>query len=368
MPPRSRLRAAGRSVLAHVPERWRARLLGLAARGTRMAGAEVGLVSVVVVHEDGDRVDEALASVRAQTHPLVEVLVCPVGSATALLPDDPRFRRRAPVATSYAAVNGGIEAATGRYVVLLRGCDRLLPHAVTELAGRLARSGADLVSGVLEQAGEAESWLRRAQTDGDPVADLGLANKAFTRDLARSLRLTAVDDWLCSSTLAHLLPTIRVESLDRPVARYAHDRGRRAYGARPSPLPELDHWLSLRDLVAGALAGSPLAAGWTRHWYDVLAPRFVSDAERADDATWAWLVELSAVPDGLDLRASSRSLLALAHDGRRSDVEALAAELDLLGDDVPTEIGETGPLAAWSSVALTPELRRLGERESRLRT
>src|SRR3954451_20096422 len=104
MPPRSRLRAAGGSVLAHVPERWRARLLGLAARGTRMAGAEVGLESVVVVHEDGDRVDEALASFRPQPPPLVEALLCPVGSATAVLPDAPRLRRRAPVATSYAAV------------------------------------------------------------------------------------------------------------------------------------------------------------------------------------------------------------------------------------------------------------------------
>src|SRR5262245_14313473 len=119
MPNRSDLRTIGRSVLARVPGRWRARLLGLAARSTRMAGADVGLVSVVVVHEPGDRVEEALASVRAQTHPLLEILVCPVGSAETELPDDPRFRGRPPVATSYAAVNAGVEATTGRYVVLL---------------------------------------------------------------------------------------------------------------------------------------------------------------------------------------------------------------------------------------------------------
>src|SRR4051794_11407525 len=378
MPPRSRLREAGRSVLARVPGRWRARLLGLAARGARMPGAHVGLVSVVVVHEPGDRVEEALASVRAQTHPLLEVLVCPVGSATAGLPDDPRFRGLPPVATSYGAVNGGVEAATGRYVVLLRGCDRLLPHTIADLAGRLASSGADLASGLLEQSGEAEPWLRRAQVDShplagtsappDPAADLGLGNKAFTRDLARALRLTEVDDWLCSPTLAHLLPTARVEVLAHPVVFFAHDRGRRAYGARPSPLPALDHWLTLRDLVSAALVGSPVAEGWTRHWYDVLAPRFVADAERADDATWHRLVGLSSVPDGLDLRASSRGLLALAAQGRRSDVESLAAELDLLDDDVPTEPGETGPLAAWSSVTLPASQRRLGERETRLRT
>src|SRR4051794_22592481 len=354
MPPRSRLRDAGRSVLARVPGRWRARVLGLAARGSRMAGADIGLVSVVVVVERDDRVDGALDSVRAQTHPLLEVLVCPVGSAVAALPDDPRFRGLPPVSTSYGAVNAGVDAATGRYVVLLRGCARLLPSAVADLTGRLARSGAHLASGLLEQTGEAEPWLRRAQADShppagssaiaDPVADLGLGNKAFTRDLARTLRLTEVDDWLCSPTLAHLLPTVRLEVVGRPVARFAHDRGSRAYGARPSPLPLLDRWLTLRDLVSAALTGSPFADGWTRHWYDVLAPRFVADAERADDATWQRLVELSSVPDGLDLRASSRALLTLAAQGRRSDVESLAAELDLLDDDVPTEPGETGPL------------------------
>ena len=44
------------------------------------------------------------------------------------------------------------------------------------------------------------------------------------------------------------------------------------------------------------------------------------------------------MPPALDLRASSRSLLWLAGQGRRDDVEALAAELDVLGDDVPTEL------------------------------
>src|SRR3954447_10724752 len=197
MPNRPDLRTIGRSALARVPGRWRARLLGLAARSTRMAGSDIGLVSVVVVHEVGDRIEDSLASVRGQTHALLDVLVCPVGTAPTALPDDPRFRDRAPVATSYAAVNAGVEAATGRYVMLLRGCDVLLPHAVADLAERLAHSDADVATGLLEQVGEDEPWLRRAQTDSHPsgpdataadlVADLGLGNKAFTRDLARSL-------------------------------------------------------------------------------------------------------------------------------------------------------------------------------------
>ena len=83
------------------------------AAGSGVAGAEIGLVSVVVVPEHGDRVEECLASVRGQTHALLDVVVCPVGSAAAELPDDPRFRAIAPAATAYAAVNAGIAAATG---------------------------------------------------------------------------------------------------------------------------------------------------------------------------------------------------------------------------------------------------------------
>jgi CDP-glycerol glycerophosphotransferase (TagB/SpsB family) len=339
----------------------------------------VGLVSVVVVPEEGDRVEECLASVRGQTHVLLDVLVCPVGRAAADLPRDPRFRTRRPARTTYDAVNAGIEAAAGRYVVLVRGCDRLLPHAVADLTGSLAASGSDLATGILLQEGEPETWLRRAQEDshaaastGEPpspelAADLTLANKAFTRDLARRLRLGEKDHWLVSHTLAHLLPAATVDVLDRPVARWAHGRGHRPFGACPSQLPELEGALLRRELVGAAFAGSSLAEGWRRHWYDVQLPRFVADAERADESTWIRLVELVHAPAGLELRASSRSLLWLASQGRREEVEALSAELDSLGDDVPTELTEVGLVARWRSVSVADEHALLAPRESRLR-
>jgi CDP-glycerol glycerophosphotransferase (TagB/SpsB family) len=380
MPPRPRLRAAGRTALGLVPGPARSRVLKAVGTLAGISGAEVGLVSVVVVVEAGDRVEECLASVRAQTHGLLEALVCPVGPVRSWLPDDPRFRARPPVATSYDAVNGGIEAAVGDHVVLVRGCDRLLPQALELLAGSLAVSGSDLASGVLEQAGEPEPWLRRAQADShdqptagrpagaEQAADLTLANKAFTIGFARRLRLVESDDWLCSPSLAHLLPVATVDVLDRPVAVFAHDRGHRAYGARPSPLPRLEGALLTRDLVGAALAGSALAEGWLRHWYDVLLPRFVADAERADEPTWIRLVELVHAPRGLELCAAARSLLWLAGQGRREEVEALAVELDGLGDDLPTELSEDGVLmAAWRSVELPDDVRRLAEDETRLR-
>ena len=184
-----------------------------------------------------------------------------------------------------------------------------------------------------------------------------------------TLRLVENDDWLCSPSLAHLLPEATVDVLDRPVAVFAHDHGHRAYGARPSPLPRLEGALLRRDLVGAALAGTPLADGWLRHWYDVQLPRFVADAERADEPTWLRLVELVHAPRELELRAAPRSLLRLAGQGRREDVEALAAELDGLGDDLPTELTDDGlPVAVWRSVELPTEVRLLADDETRLRT
>jgi len=384
MPPRSRsLRETGRAALRSswgwVPGPVRSRVLGAVGTRLRLAGAEIGLVSVVVVPEEGDRVEECLASVRAQSHALLDAVVSPVAHARAELPGDPRFRSIAPSATAYDAVRAGIAAAAGRYVVLVRGCDLLLPTAVSDLAGALAASGSDLATGVLSQTGEPEPWLRRAQAYGHGEAvsaaapppslagDLSLANKAMTRDLARRLALGPEDDWLCSPALAGLLAQVTVDVVDRPVARYAHDRGHRAFGARPSPLPLLDHWRRLDHQVSLALAGTALADGWRQHWYDVLLPRFVADAERADDAQWAQLVELSDVPDELDLRAASRGLLTLAARGRRGEVEALSAELESLDDDFPTELSDRGPLAVWRSVELPPDARRMSAAETALR-
>jgi CDP-glycerol glycerophosphotransferase (TagB/SpsB family) len=380
MPPRSRLRELGRATLGHVPGPVRSRVLGAVGGRAGLTGAEIGLVTVVVVPEAGDRVEDCLASVRGQTHALLDVVVSPVGSADTVLPSDPRFRAIAPSATSYDAVRAGVRTAAGRYVVLVRGCDQLLPHAVSALAGSLARSGSNLATGVLEQSGEPEPWLAHAQAAthetpgwGQPAprlfaGDLTLANKAFTRHLARRLILTDDDDWLCSPSLAALVPGLTLDVVDRPVARFAWDRGRRAYGARPSPLPELGHWLGLqRKVIATVGDDAAFDDGWLRHWYDVLLPRFVTDAERADPEMWRRLVALSAVPAEVDLRAASRSLLTLAAADRRTEVEALAAELDSLGPDVPTELTGDGLAARWSSVELPARLRLLAESETRLR-
>src|SRR5215218_4285729 len=116
---RSRLRDLARSAWGWVPGPVRARVLGAFGSRAGLGGGDIGLVSVVVVPEDGDRVEDCLASIRAQTHALLDVVVSPVGSGATELPDDPRFRALVPETTAYAAVRAGVAAATGRYVVLV---------------------------------------------------------------------------------------------------------------------------------------------------------------------------------------------------------------------------------------------------------
>ena len=364
MPERSRARAGLRRAFGLLPPAVRARLLDRLSGVVGIAGADLGLVSVVVVAEPGDRLEDALASVRGQSHPLLDVVVCPVGphlTAAALPSEDPRFRTVAPHATWWEAANAGLAASYADSALLLRGCDTLSPDAVTRLATVAREAGAAVVRGRLGQAGEPEPWI--------PAADAVLPTLSTALVAARALRLGPEDDWLCSVSLARLLagehPTPLV---DHEVSRWAHERGQRAFGAQPSPLPDLRHWVDLHRRVLEATAGTPYAARWRTAWADAVLPRFLADAERADDRTWLDLVALARDEDVDDpaLHARSRALLWLAAQDRRPDLEALSAETTGDEDAVPTALAGDHPVAVWRSVSLPESVARLGETEDRL--
>lgn len=349
---RSRLRGAARRGLGLVPARQRAALLR--TLGSRVGLTGGGLVTVVVVAEAGDRLSDCLASVRAQSHGLLDVVVCPVASATVELPDDPRFRSLPPVATWWQAANAGLADAYGDAAMLVRGCDTVPPDGVEILASTMQESGRrpDAVFGDLAQQGEPERWLTGAQ-QRLPV----LATVLFR--MPTLARLTADDAWLCSPSLARLLePKGSWVWVPRPVVRWAHDRGRRPYGAMPSPLPELDRW---ERLVA------PLSDR-ASVWPEILLSRFVVDAERASAEQWARLVVLAREAEALDSprRVAARTLLWLTARDRRTDVEALAAEVAGYGDDVPTRVVDGEVLADWRSVAVPEAVARLADHETDL--
>ncbi|MGI8521691.1 MAG: CDP-glycerol glycerophosphotransferase family protein [Nocardioides sp.] len=344
---RSRLREVARRGLGLVPARQRAALLR--TFGDRVGLAGHGLVTVVVVAEPGDRLADCLASLRAQTHALLDVVVCPVGAAAVRLPDDPRIRFLPAAATWYDAANRGLAEAYGDAVMLVRGCDAVPPDGVETLASTLHRESAAAVTGDLAQQGEAERWLTHTQASLPVLATVLLRTPT-------DLRLTADDDWLCSPSLARLLAGIGSVPVPRPVVRWAHERGRRAFGARPSPLPELDRW----ERLGRTLSDQTL-------WPDVLLPRFVADAERASPEQWTRLVAL-AQGAGLDgsVHVASRTLLWLAAQDRRTDVEALAAELAGYGEDLPTQVVDGEVVATWRSVDVPAGVARLVESETPL--
>ncbi|CUR54432.1 hypothetical protein NOCA2170004 [metagenome] len=319
---RSLGRRSVRAVGSRLPAPWRARLRqalatrpGLAVgRRLGLPGADVGLVSWVVVCEPADleRAGDCLTSLHSQWHHLVEVLVAPVGDARVPAAErDARVRVLPTQDTWYAAANAGAAEARGRYLGFVRACDTLLPHATTDLAGSLSRSGSDLATGMLTQQGQPEPWLDRAQRAAharpaaaisslecaDLVGDLVIGNKLTSTASwrATSTRFGPDDDWLLSPTWAtRLRAGLRVDVLSVPVVRHAHEHGHRPFGAMPSPLGDLPDWVRTGERIEAVLDGSPLAAGWVRQVLDTGLPRFIADTERADDGQWARLTELAA--------------------------------------------------------------------------
>ena len=367
------------------------------ARRLGLDGADVGLVSLVVVVEPADlpRLADCLAAVRGQRHALLDVVVVPVADAPVRLDSvagDPRFRVRASEDSWANAANAGARSARGTYLGFVRGCDVLTPHAVSALAGSLSRSGSVLAAGRLEQLGNAETWLERSQAVAhaqpatavgalgcpDLLGDLAIGNK-LVRTGAWSeagLAFDASDDWLSAPTwLGLLVSDPPVDILETPVVRHAHDHGNRPFGAQPSSLPELEAWLDRSRLLEGRVAAGPLATGWLRHVLDVGLPRFLQDVERADSQQWRRLVGLAAEFERRDaevlaaVRVESRTLLRLAASGRRDDLQDFVAETLLLGDDIPTRLVGDRLVADWSSTKgrLPESVLALSEAESDLR-
>ena len=150
--------------------------VGALVRQVRRSSAPTIDVVVVVEPVDRARLDAALRSVADQDYAAATVRVCP------LTDSEPTWQ---------AAANAGVAAGTGDLVVLLRGCDVLAPDVLRRAAEALATSGAAFCSGRVEQAGQPEPWLSRAQREplrlslaGDGAATVGLDRDRSRRRLA----------------------------------------------------------------------------------------------------------------------------------------------------------------------------------------
>ncbi|WP_165495082.1 bifunctional glycosyltransferase/CDP-glycerol:glycerophosphate glycerophosphotransferase [Actinomadura roseirufa] len=122
-------------------------------------------ISVVVLsHGAGESLPGTLASLSAQSHGDLEVLVVDDGAGAAAgveLPDG-RFRLVREGALSRGAARArGVAAASGGFLLFVDGGDELPPAALERLATALERSGSDLATGgeaARKRTGQVWSW------------------------------------------------------------------------------------------------------------------------------------------------------------------------------------------------------------------
>jgi CDP-glycerol glycerophosphotransferase len=120
---------------------------------------------VVTTHRAGSHLPGCLASIAEQSRPGVEVIV--VDDGTGAVVDQDGFRLiRAGAPSRGAARNLGAAAATGDYLMFLDGDDRLVPGALTALAGALEDGRADFAVGDVRLSAEAAKAARGKEEQG----------------------------------------------------------------------------------------------------------------------------------------------------------------------------------------------------------
>ncbi|HEX9030717.1 MAG TPA: bifunctional glycosyltransferase family 2 protein/CDP-glycerol:glycerophosphate glycerophosphotransferase [Streptosporangiaceae bacterium] len=227
-------------------------------------------ISVVVpFHNNVDLLGECLASIAAQTHGDLEVIMVDDGStddapriARAQAQADPRFRL-ITIANSGpgAARNAGIAAATGDYLAFVDSDDVLPPDAYATLLAALERSGSDFVSGGvlrLSSAGLGRSGLHdravKVTRSGTHISrapelfyDVSVWNKLFRRSFWDSAGLALPEGmvWedLVAMTRAHVLAGA-VDVITEPVYHW-RDRDKGA----PSITQSRAQIANLRDRI-----------------------------------------------------------------------------------------------------------------------
>jgi glycosyltransferase involved in cell wall biosynthesis len=139
---------------------------------------EIPLVSIVTPSLDqGQYVEEAIASVLAQDYPRIEHIVVDGGSTDGTVEVLKRHPQLVwvsePDGGQAAAINKGFRMAHGEIFGWLNADDFLLPGAVSTAVARLTATGAALVHG---------GW-RRVEEDGTVISDVPAVPFDFARQL-----------------------------------------------------------------------------------------------------------------------------------------------------------------------------------------
>ncbi|GAA4111174.1 hypothetical protein GCM10022215_06820 [Nocardioides fonticola] len=396
MRPRPRLARVGARALPPAVW-WRAYTAAL--RGTpagRDAAAASGrrvppLVTIVLLVEDRDLPwwERARAAVAAQTWPLREVLIAPVGAGVGVAlrsevaDDDPRWRLLPAAPTWVEAADRAARTAHGHWICWWRACDVPAPEAIEALVAASA-GGARVVRARWQQRGEPVRWLAQAQERAHPSDDTGIrpvSERPWTvGDLAVPATLvetalwrgrrcsfveaethlprpacdpssTPADPWLVAPALARLLAADPASAVvDRPVVEIAPEHGHRAFGATPSVWPAWAPALARWAALDATWPAGPLADAWARHVADEALAAFLADLERVDADSWASLRPEAArrlLPPGRSRDVATRLVALLTATGRRPDAESLAIAHRREEGVVPTRVDGDRVIAAW---------------------
>ncbi len=372
------------SGVRRIPPRVLAR--ALRAGGAHVPGSPHGLVTWIVLVDPREQraLPETLRALCGQDYRSLEVLIAPYGAdvagdlVTSGTGGDPRFRVLATSVDLAGAAAAGARAATGVALGFVRGCDWLEAHATIALAATLGRENV-VATGRMLQRGRVDRW-REPVTGG---LDLVLGASLFrTRAWRRHGWLVEnEEDWWCSKAVAAALAVGPAASLDVRLVRHAEDHGRRPFAAEPSALADLSAWVDTAERVRVLLKGTEYEAAWRIQVLARHLPRFLVEAERPETG-WSELVTLAAqhraqaaALEG-DVPVLPRTLVYLAAEDRRRDLESLWAWARIHEATMTAQVGAEGVIARWpplttpqhtDGVPVPEQVLRLTDEESALR-
>ncbi|MEU5992258.1 bifunctional glycosyltransferase family 2 protein/CDP-glycerol:glycerophosphate glycerophosphotransferase [Spirillospora sp. NPDC047418] len=191
-----------------------------------------GISVIVLAHGAGESLGDTLASLAAQTHTGLDVLVMDDGAGAAAettVPDE-RFRivRRGALSRG-AAREAGVAESRGEFLLFVNGGDELPASAAATLLASLERSGSDIALGreaVRRWDGQVSRWKPRPAVTGpatgtdvrrspELVGDRRVSGKLFRRSfwMARKLEFPDVgwhDDLPVAVQALHLAEGVDV--------------------------------------------------------------------------------------------------------------------------------------------------------------
>jgi len=332
------------------------------------------LVSIVVPVRDTQEhfLDEALDSLRGQTHRRLDIIVVPYGQAakaTAVVREhalqDYRVRVESPVSSQGAARNRGARVAHGKYLAFAGGADVVPPSAVDAMVACLEGSGSDFVVGDLYEAlapeaargsgreGAHRQRLRRVDISSFPVAvtDAFVENRLFRTDFWRNarLRFSESDEGLAQTPVIEAyLKATGFDVLDEITYR-AMKRGEGLpFGHVHNPMESLDDWLAGQRQIQAVLERSGAEAAtreWLRGVLDAGAIPFIDTIEVAGDSQWEAfrdhlrsLAELASDDVWPRVGVESRVKVWLTVQDKRSELQDFVASRWFEQGNKPTEV------------------------------